>query len=200
MSCTTVNVFMTHDGKGQSYAHQDGNSLEVTKSASSFLLRIRYKKGFRVLCIYDIYSNTPHHKCDLITIIWSKNMNTKRSTLFWLSVITIALLSIIFSFYTKNSNITTSISSKIFKLTYIKSGIYEFFSLINQIFGRVYRWLTCDPNKWNSPLIGKYGVGLTLTVDQKGCGKFNSLQKAVNAVPDHAPKPTLIIVDAGTYK
>ncbi|KAI3826163.1 hypothetical protein L1987_00208 [Smallanthus sonchifolius] len=132
-------------------------------------------------------------------------MNTKRSTFFWLSVTAIALLSIILSFYTKNSKITTSISLQIFKFTSIKSvfdqsGVYEFISFINKLFGRLHRWLTCDETKWKSPLIAKYRVALTLTVDQKGCGKFSSVQKAVDAVPDNAPKPTLIILDAGMYR
>ncbi|KAL8204939.1 hypothetical protein R6Q57_010562 [Mikania cordata] len=129
-------------------------------------------------------------------------MNTKKSTFFWLSVTAIALLSIIVSLYTKN---TSSISLPIFKITSIKSvfnqsEIHEFFTFINQLFGHLYRRLTCDQTKWKSPLIAKYGVAVTLTVDQKGCGKFNSLQKAVDAVPEKASKPTLIILDAGTYK
>ncbi|KAL8263317.1 hypothetical protein R6Q59_024666 [Mikania micrantha] len=129
-------------------------------------------------------------------------MNTKRSTFFWLSVTAIALLSIIVSLYTKN---TSSISLQIFKITSIKSvfnqsEIHEFFTFINQLFGNLYRRLACDQTKWKSPLIAKYGVAVTLTVDQKGCGKFNSLQKAVDAVPEKASKPTLIILDAGTYK
>ncbi|KAK9058813.1 hypothetical protein SSX86_023656 [Deinandra increscens subsp. villosa] len=130
-------------------------------------------------------------------------MNTKRITLFWLFVTAIALLSIILPFGTKNSNITTSsTSSQIFKITSFKSVFdqSEFFPFINQLFGRLYRRLNCDPTKWKSPLIAKYGVAVTLTVDQKGCGKFNSVQKAVDAAPDNALKPTLIILDAGTYK
>ncbi|KAJ0612998.1 putative pectinesterase [Helianthus annuus] len=130
-------------------------------------------------------------------------MNTKRSILFWLSVTAIVLLSI----YTKNPNIITSISLQSFKITSIKSvfdpseSIHEFFSFINQFFIRLYRLLVpCDESKWKSPLIAKYGVALTLTVDQKGCGKFTSLQKAVDAVPANSPKPTLIIVDAGQYR
>ncbi|KAK9058397.1 hypothetical protein SSX86_023239 [Deinandra increscens subsp. villosa] len=102
-------------------------------------------------------------------------------------------------FYTKNSNITTSsISSQIFKITPIKSVFdqSEFFPFINRLFGH----RNCDATKWKSPLIEKYGVAITLTVDQKGCGKFNSVQKAVDAVPDNALKPTLIILDAGTYR
>ncbi|XP_035831655.1 probable pectinesterase 15 isoform X2 [Helianthus annuus] len=129
-------------------------------------------------------------------------MNTKRSILFWLSVTAIVLLSI----YTKNPNIITSISLQSFKITSIKSvfdqsgSIHEFISFINQFLVRLYRLLVpCDESKWKSPLIAKYGVALTLTVDQKGCGKFTSLQKAVDAVPANSPKPTLIIVDAGQY-
>ncbi|XP_076911426.1 putative pectinesterase 15 [Bidens hawaiensis] len=105
-------------------------------------------------------------------------MNTKSDTLFWLSAVAVVLLSIFISFYTQDSNITK----------------FE-----NQTLTRSYWFLACDETKWKSPLVAKYGVGLTLTVDQKGCGKFNSIQKAVDAVSDNAPKPTLIIVDSGTY-
>ncbi|XP_071688380.1 probable pectinesterase 15 [Rutidosis leptorrhynchoides] len=112
-------------------------------------------------------------------------MNTKRSKLFWLSVISIALLSIILSLYNKDSNITWNIP------------IPDF---VKRIIDRIqWRTLSCDANKWNSPLIAKYGVATVLTVDQKGCGKFRTFKQAVAAVPDKSPKPTLIIFDAGVY-
>ncbi|GJU00698.1 putative pectinesterase 14 [Tanacetum coccineum] len=127
-------------------------------------------------------------------------MNTKRSILFWLSVTAIALLSI----YTKNFTISSSLPR--FTTTSIKKVIEksgnEFLSFIRKIFNylRTGHWVTCDASKWKSPLIAKYGVTLVLTVDQKGCGKFTTFQKAVDAVPDNAAKPTLIIVDSGTYR
>nr|XP_043611978.1 putative pectinesterase 14 [Erigeron canadensis] len=133
-------------------------------------------------------------------------MNTKRCKLFRLYVITIALVFIIISLYAKNSNITTILSFSNSNLDIVKraiepSGIYEFLSIINQNFNPLHsrQKLSCDENKWKSPLIKKYGVATVLTVDQKGCGTFKTFQKAVDAVPGNSPKPTLIIFDSGTY-
>ncbi|XP_024984243.1 probable pectinesterase 15 [Cynara cardunculus var. scolymus] len=109
-------------------------------------------------------------------------MNTKRTLRFWLfATVAIALLSIILSFYTQNFGLHTGRSHR-------------------HRHHRRPREVTCDESKWKSPLISKYKVLLVLTVDHKGCGKFNSLQKAVNAVPDFSQKATLIILDSGTYR
>lgn len=62
------------------------------------------------------------------------------------------------------------------------------------------RALKCDESKWNSKLTSLYDVSLVLTVDLHGCGKFSSVQKAVDAVPDSSSSFTLIIVDSGHYK
>ncbi|KAJ0624666.1 putative pectinesterase [Helianthus annuus] len=139
-------------------------------------------------------------------------MNTKKSILFWLSVIAIALFSIILSFYTTNSTIPS------FEVTFVKrvieqSGFYDLFSFISQITGRHRhhghhhhhhhrrRKVTCDADTWkNSRLISVYGVQLVLTVDQNGCGNFTTLQQAVDAVPDSSLNTTLIILDSGTYR
>ncbi|KAJ9559344.1 hypothetical protein OSB04_013958 [Centaurea solstitialis] len=143
-------------------------------------------------------------------------MNTKRTIWFWLFLtIAISLLTIILSFYiTTNSTITKDLSSPAFELPLLKwviqqTGINDLFSFITRNFGpntslsrhRHSRHVAaCDPNKWNSPLVAKYKVSLVLTVDKKGCGKFNSLQNAVNAVPDLSQTTTLIILDSGTYR
>ncbi|KAL4560452.1 hypothetical protein LXL04_032603 [Taraxacum kok-saghyz] len=134
-------------------------------------------------------------------------MNTKRTIFFWLSVITIALISIIISFY--NSTITTTIVSlpgfqvAFIKRVFEKSGIYELVSFITQISGHHHRLhdqkATCS-NKWSSSLVSEYRVSLILTVDQNGCGNFTSLQEAVDAVPDSSSSSTLIILDSGTYR
>ncbi|KAH7542918.1 probable pectinesterase 15 isoform X1 [Ziziphus jujuba] len=60
----------------------------------------------------------------------------------------------------------------------------------------------CDPTKWNSRLIPMYKVALVLTVDLEGCGQFNSVQKAIDAVPARSAsnKTTLVIIDSGTYR
>ncbi|XP_065856978.1 probable pectinesterase 15 isoform X1 [Euphorbia lathyris] len=65
----------------------------------------------------------------------------------------------------------------------------------------------CDKNRWNSRtikrykrVIYRYGVGHIVTVDSKGCGNVNSVQKAVDGAPDFSSSPTLIIIDSGTYR
>lgn len=125
-------------------------------------------------------------------------MNTNRLW-FWSSVTAIALLSFVLSFYTTNISIT-GIEVIFIKRIFEQSGIYEFFYFIGKSLGLTRSGVTCDASKWKSALVAKYKVELVLTVDQNGCGKFNTLQKAVAAVPDNSPKPTLIILDAGTYK
>nr|XP_043611028.1 probable pectinesterase 15 isoform X2 [Erigeron canadensis] len=142
-------------------------------------------------------------------------MNTKKTILFWLSVISVALFSIIFSFYTKNVTIDTTNSLPGFKVTFIdmvfeKTGIYDLLYIINQIYGGHHhhhhhhhhrrRKVTCAAKKWSSSLVSQYGVVRVLTVDQNGCGNFTSLQQAVDAVPDSSPRATLIILDLGTYR
>ncbi|XP_071720267.1 probable pectinesterase 15 [Rutidosis leptorrhynchoides] len=123
-------------------------------------------------------------------------MNTKKTILFWLSVVTIALFSIILSFYINNST-TSTVSVPAFV---DQSGLYEFITFIIQILNTGPNKFTCDPKKWNSRLISQYGVSLVLTVDQNGCGNFTSLQQAVDAVPESSRSSTLIILDSGTYK
>lgn len=143
-------------------------------------------------------------------------MNTKNTILFWISTIAIALLSIILSFYTTNTTITTTtITLPTFEVTFInsiieQSGIYDLFSFINEISGRHHRHhhhhhrrrkTTCDTNAWkNSRLVSEYAVQLVLTVDQKGCGNFTTLQQAVDVVPDSSQSTTLIILNSGTYR
>lgn len=142
-------------------------------------------------------------------------MNTKKNILFWLSVITIALFSIIVSFYSTNSAITNTISLPFFQLTFMervidKIGDYEFFSGLTRRGHHHHHHhhhhhrrckVTCDESMWkNSQLVSQYGVLLVLTVDQKGCGNFSSLQQAVDAVPDSSSSPTIIILDSGSYR
>ncbi|KVH99930.1 Pectinesterase, active site-containing protein [Cynara cardunculus var. scolymus] len=108
-------------------------------------------------------------------------MNTKRTLRFWLfATVAIALLSIILSFYTQNFGLHTGRSHR-------------------HRHHRRPREVTCDESKWKSPLISKYKVLLVLTVDHKGCGKFNSLQKAVNAntVPEAAGLQAVALRIAG---
>ncbi|OWM69675.1 hypothetical protein CDL15_Pgr025524 [Punica granatum] len=61
----------------------------------------------------------------------------------------------------------------------------------------------CDEGDWkdrSKKLVADYDVSLVLSVDIRGCGKFSSVQKAVEAVPDFSPYRTLILVNSGTYR
>ncbi|CAL9136653.1 unnamed protein product [Musa acuminata var. zebrina] len=58
----------------------------------------------------------------------------------------------------------------------------------------------CDNSKWVSPLALEQNATLILTVDQKGCANFSSVQRAIDAVPDYSPSRTLIILDSGVYR
>ncbi|KAA8518666.1 hypothetical protein F0562_016140 [Nyssa sinensis] len=148
-------------------------------------------------------------------------MNVKTTTSFWFSAFTIALLSIIISFYIiPSSKTTTSIAINTqsgLELNFLKrvvkqSGIDNFYSFLDQIVSgttrrhhsrrhhRKRRKITCDNTKWKSRLISDYDVSLVLTVDLKGCANFSSVQKAVDATPDGSLTRTLIIIDSGTYR
>ncbi|KAI3738229.1 hypothetical protein L2E82_28252 [Cichorium intybus] len=128
-------------------------------------------------------------------------MNTKRFLLWW-SLTAIGLLFAILALYTKSTTTISLTGSEFFfiKRIFEQSGIYEFFSFIRKIIGQRTHGTNCDDKKWNSSLISKYKVELVLTVDHVGCGKFKSLQKAVDAVPDYSNKTSLIILDSGMYK
>ncbi|CAI0407571.1 unnamed protein product [Linum tenue] len=60
--------------------------------------------------------------------------------------------------------------------------------------------VACDESKWRSKLIYLYQVTLVLTVDQKGCANFSSVQKAVDASPELSASTTLVLIDSGTYR
>lgn len=57
----------------------------------------------------------------------------------------------------------------------------------------------CDSSEWASPIASEQNVTLVLTVDQRGCANFSSVQAAVDAVPEFSLSRTLIIVGAGIY-
>ncbi|CAM0874118.1 unnamed protein product [Alopecurus aequalis] len=61
----------------------------------------------------------------------------------------------------------------------------------------------CDEEaKWAAGIASQHKATLVLTVDHLGCGNFSSLQKAVDAVPDHgaAGGRTLVAVGAGIFR
>lgn len=140
-------------------------------------------------------------------------MNPKTTTFFWLSAFAIALVSLL---YTTNYSPTNStLTTTSFELTLLewvvkKCGVSDLFSLLGRLtvpkrhhhhhHHRGKPKATCDDTKWKSRLISDYGVKLVLTVDLKGCANFNSVQKAVDAVPDSSTTRTLIIIDSGTYR
>ncbi|KAK9289353.1 hypothetical protein L1049_007508 [Liquidambar formosana] len=143
-------------------------------------------------------------------------MKLKTTFFFWLSAFAIVLLSILVAFSTNipPSTITiatdtqSSLGFAIFKRVIKQSGmenIVPFLTRITQVSrGHHHRRrkpkITCDKRKWKSKIVSAYGVSLVLTVDLKGCAKFNSVQKAVDTVPDSSPSRTLIIIDSGIYR
>lgn len=84
----------------------------------------------------------------------------------------------------------------IFKSLVKDSGLDDILSVVTQIMHR----RSCDEKKWKSELISMYNVSLTSTVDLKGCANFSSVQKAVDAVPNHGSSRTLILIDSGIYR
>lgn len=147
-------------------------------------------------------------------------MNTKTTTLFWLTAFAITLISIIFalSYNTTTNSPTnspkTTVPTTYDQLTFLKSIFKKtgpitdnFLSLLSRSrrhhhhhYHRGERKAACDESKWKSKLISKYSVSLVITVDLKGCANFSSVQKAVDAVPNLSFARTLIIIDSGTYR
>ncbi|GMP50181.1 hypothetical protein CsSME_00016902 [Camellia sinensis var. sinensis] len=143
-------------------------------------------------------------------------MNINKTLFIWLSAIAIAILSIILllpSSPTTTTTTNTTIAN--FPQTYLEldflrsvveqSGIDNILSVVDRLGRRAHRHrrrrkVTCDDSKWKSSLVSNYNVWLVLTVDLKGCGNFNSVQKAVDAAPDLSPSRTLILIDSGIYR
>ncbi|KAI8013419.1 putative pectinesterase 15 [Camellia lanceoleosa] len=140
-------------------------------------------------------------------------MNINKTLFIWLSAIAIAILSIILLLPSSPTTTATAIAN--FPQTYLEldfltsvvdqSGIDNILSLIDRLGRRAHRRrrrrkVTCDDSKWKSSLVSNYNVWLVLTVDLKGCGNFNSVQKAVDAAPDLSPSRTLILIDSGIYR
>ncbi|CAL5387681.1 unnamed protein product [Camellia sinensis] len=140
-------------------------------------------------------------------------MNINKTLFIWLSAIAIAILSIILLLPSSPTTTTTTTIAN-FPQTYLEldflrsvveqSGIDSILSLVDRLGRRAHRHrrrrkVTCDDSKWKSSLVSNYNVWLVLTVDLKGCGNFNSVQKAVDAAPDLSPSRTLILIDSGIY-
>ncbi|KAL7264960.1 hypothetical protein ACSBR1_002837 [Camellia fascicularis] len=140
-------------------------------------------------------------------------MNINKTLFIWLSAIAIAILSIILLLPSSPTTTATTIAN--FPQTYLEldflrsvvdqSGVDNILSLIDRLGLRAHRHrrrrkVTCDDSRWKSSLVSNYNVWLVLTVDLKGCGNFNSVQKAVDAAPDLSPSRTLILIDSGIYR
>ncbi|KAF3441775.1 hypothetical protein FNV43_RR15690 [Rhamnella rubrinervis] len=124
---------------------------------------------------------------------------------FWPSALAIAFLSLIIALHNISPSSTTISTTAIRPLNSLK------LAFLGRIFDQIgveklfvyHHWRrkrTCDATKWKSRLINTYKVALVLTVDLKGCAQFNSVQKAVDAVPAWSTSRTLIIFDSGTYR
>ncbi|URD87400.1 pectinesterase [Musa troglodytarum] len=148
----------------------------------------------------------------------------------WISAISFALVSVLLSFNTfppatvlsetatSSGGLLGNIVSSV--LSPSSAFIDNVVSLIEQVLWRGHhhhhhhhhhhrhRWQhhrrrrrrACDNSKWVSPLALEQNATLILTVDQKGCANFSSVQKAIDAVPDYSPNRTLIILDSGVYR
>uniref|UniRef100_A0A804HZR0 Pectinesterase n=2 Tax=Musa acuminata TaxID=4641 RepID=A0A804HZR0_MUSAM len=143
----------------------------------------------------------------------------------WFSAISFALVSVLLSFNTfppatvlsetptSSGDLLGNIVSSV--LSPSSAFIDNVVSLIEQVLWRGHhhhhhrhrrqnhrrrRRRACDNSKWVSPLALEQNATLILTVDQKGCANFSSVQRAIDAVPDYSPSRTLIILDSGVYR
>lgn len=126
-------------------------------------------------------------------------MNTKTTTLFWLTTLLILLLSIIVSLYSSHSSVpTSSLISRAFNVEFLSRVMRHHRHHHHQ---HHQHSMSCnESSQWKSSLISLYNVSDVLTVGSKGCANFSSVQKAVDAVPDFSHSWTLIMVDSGTYR
>ncbi|KAI3880063.1 hypothetical protein MKX03_003884 [Papaver bracteatum] len=138
---------------------------------------------------------------------------TKTNFLLWISAFSVVLVSIFLALSTTSSSPSQtdfSTSSGSLKVALIDT-VHDFASFLWDIPYRLSRGHhhhhhhhhkrhRCNKNKWVSKLISQYKVSKVLTVDQKRCGNFRSIQKAVDAVPDYSSTWILIIIDSGIYR
>ncbi|PIA43574.1 hypothetical protein AQUCO_01900164v1 [Aquilegia coerulea] len=135
---------------------------------------------------------------------------SKTNLCFWFIAFIIALVSVFIAFNTISSSSSTTTSTlqvtvldKIFK----QGGMENILIVVKRIVSGISRQhphkrhkKKCDKTKWRSRLVSDYNVSLVLTVGLKGCASFSSVQKAVDASPDHSSRRTLILMDSGLYK
>ncbi|XP_077226041.1 putative pectinesterase 15 isoform X2 [Tasmannia lanceolata] len=145
-----------------------------------------------------------------------------KNTLFWLSAIAIALISIllVIDTYPPSSSSSSLSSNTAISTSSIEGGIIErvveegglggFFSFLRSVgqnvsrrhhHHRKKRKIECDDTRWTAMIGLNYPKPtLILTVDLKGCANFSSVQKAVDTVPDYSITWTLILIDVGVYR
>lgn len=133
-------------------------------------------------------------------------MNTKTTTFFWLTTISILLLSLILSSHSVGVELLTKVG--------LKLGLHHIFYALQGLV--IYRRhhshhhhhrhpsrdeSSCkDSLIWSSDLTSLYKISSVITVDKKGCANFSSVQKAIDAAPDFSRAWTLIVIDSGTYR
>ncbi|RWW82467.1 hypothetical protein BHE74_00009081 [Ensete ventricosum] len=180
------------------------------------------------LALYD--SPTSPNKCRHTPPYMIKTIMDQRSNMtmrrlgkpfLWISAISFALVSVLLSFNTfpppatvpsetTGGGLLGNVVSSV--LSPSSAFIDNVVCLIEQVLRRGHhhrhrrqhhrrrRRRACDISKWVSPLALEQNATLILTVDQKGCANFSSVQKAIDAVPDYSPNRTLIILDSGVYR
>lgn len=156
----------------------------------------------------------------------TKKATSKSLLIFWLSSLSIALLSIFLAHLllpSPMSAITTPFTStcieQVLRIWFpsdhdegVIGGIISLIKGVNRRSSHHRRHghhhhhhrrpkPRCDGSKWTA-LIASININATtiLTVDHNGCGKFSSVQDAVDAVPDDSPHRSLILIDTGVYR
>ncbi|KAF5192023.1 Pectinesterase qrt1 [Thalictrum thalictroides] len=136
---------------------------------------------------------------------------SKTNLCFWFIAFFIALVSIFIAFNTISSSSFSNSSNSVQETGLDKflkqSGMEDILIVVKRIVSGISRRhhhkkpkTKCDKTKWKSRLVSDYNVSLVLTVGLKGCASFSSVQKAVDAAPDHSSTRTLILMDSGVYK
>lgn len=133
-------------------------------------------------------------------------MNTKTATFFWVTAISILLVSIIVSLHS-SSHSGSSITTNIHRIVGVKLDIFSAIYRRHHHHRHRHRHhpgrdkISCNESLIRSSnLTSLYKISVVITVDKKGCANFSSIQKAIDAAPDFSRSWTLIMVDSGTYR
>ncbi|CAN6460676.1 unnamed protein product [Victoria cruziana] len=138
--------------------------------------------------------------------------NSSKRSVFWVSAIFVALLSIVIAVYTFSSSrvegpLTVSIRNR-----FSSNGMQpvDLVSLIKRVVKgiveshrhhhRKQKTDPCKDVKWPARFAYEQSPSLVIAVDAQGCGDFTSIQEAVNLAPDSSPNRTLILINSGVYR